>query len=76
MIVEDIDRFSRLGVTDGVDLLFRLRRKGLAIAVVGDPFNGEVLKDLDDKGEEIIRELKWRVGKAIASATGQKIQCG
>ena len=58
LVVEDVDRFSRLGVTDGVDLLFRLRRKGLAIAVVGDPFNGEVLKDLDDKGEEIIRELK------------------
>ena len=58
LVVEDVDRFSRLGVTDGVDLLFRLWRKGLTIAVVGDPFNGEVLKDLDDKGEEIIRELK------------------
>ena len=58
LIVEDIDRFSRLGVTDGVDLLFRLWKKGLTIAVVGDPFNGDVLKNLDDKGEEIIRELK------------------
>ena len=57
LVVEDVDRFSRLGVTDGVDLLFRLWRKGLTIAVVGDPFNGEVLKDLDDKGEEIILSL-------------------
>ena len=58
LVVEDVDRFSRLGVTDGVDLLFDLWRKGLTIAVVGDPFYGEVLRDLDDKGEEIIRELK------------------
>ena len=40
LVVEDVDRFSRLGVTDGVDLLFRLWKKGLTIAVVGDPFNG------------------------------------
>ena len=57
LVVEDIDRFSRLGVTDGVDLLFELWRAGLTIAVVGAPFDGEVLKDLDKKGEEIIREL-------------------
>mgnify|MGYP000385428923 CR=1 FL=1 len=62
LVVEDVDRFSRLGVTDGVDLLFDLWRKGLTIAVVGDPFYGEVLRDLDDKGEEIIRELK-RAGR-------------
>ena len=57
LVVEDIDRFSRLGVTDGVDLLFELWRAGLTIAVVGAPFEGEVIKDLDKKGEEIIREL-------------------
>ena len=57
MVVEDIDRFSRLGVTDGVDLLFELWHAGLTIAVVGAPFEGEVIKDLDKKGEEIIREL-------------------
>lgn len=57
LVVEDVERFSCLGVTDGVDLLFRLWRKGLAIAVIGDPFYGEVLKNLDDNSEEIIREL-------------------
>ena len=75
-VVQDIDRFSCLGVTDDVDLLFELWRAGLTIAVVGAPFEGEVIKDLDKKGEEIIRELNRARREAIANGTSPMTRCG
>ena len=57
MVVEDIDRFSRLGITDATRLLLSLFDNGLAIAVVGDPFNGQVIESLDKLGKEIVSEF-------------------
>ena len=57
LVVEDIDRFSRLGITDATRLLLSLFDKGLAIAVAGRPFDGLVIKDLDENGKEIVSEF-------------------
>jgi DNA invertase Pin-like site-specific DNA recombinase len=59
LVVEDVDRFSRLSVTEGVQTLFQLWDRGFALAVCGEGFgDGRIIEDLDQDGERLIAELK------------------
>ena len=63
LLVEDIDRFSRMEVDDGIRELYKIFDAGLGIAIC--PYEDDktwnqlgIITDLNTGGEEILRELK------------------
>ena len=51
LVVEDLDRFSRLSITDGVDLLHRIFKSGRFIAVCSHRVgNGEIIRNWNGRG--------------------------
>ena len=51
LVVEDLDRFSRLSITDGVDLLHRIFKSGRFIAVCSHRVgNGDIIRNWNGRG--------------------------
>ena len=57
LVVENMDRFSRLQLDEGIDLLRTMFSRGYGLAICGRKWDGEILTTFNKRGKEIIDEL-------------------
>ena len=57
LLVEDMDRFSRMQIDEGIDLLRTMFSAGYGLAICGEDWDGEILTTFNKRGEQIVREL-------------------
>ena len=57
LVVEDMDRFSRMEIDEGIDLLRAIFKAGYGLAICGEDWDGEILTTFNKRGEQIVREL-------------------
>ena len=57
LVVENMDRFSRMQLDEGIDLLREMFSRGYGLAICGRKWQGEILTTFNERGKEIIDEL-------------------
>ena len=58
LVVENMDRFSRLQLDEGIDLLRTMFSRGYGLAICGRKWGGEILTTFNKRGKEIFDELQ------------------
>ena len=58
LVVENMDRFSRLQLDEGIDLLRTMFSRGYGLAICGRKWGGEILTTFNKRGREIFDELQ------------------
>ena len=58
LVVENMDRFSRMQLDEGIDLLRTMFSSGYGLAICGRKWGGEILTTFNKRGREIFDELQ------------------